>query len=169
MRKRFRETFKNNVVKKVIERAQEVTLEDIAKDYGIAKSTVGRWVRESSQMTLGNNSTMTTKEKRPQDWNEAEKLQAIIERASLEDEEKNAWCRQAGIYAHHLKQWKHDIIQPGRRQEGQETRAQLKTLKEENKQLKQELNRKEKALAETAALLVLKKKAQAIWGNDAAY
>ena len=77
---------------------------------------------------------------------------------SLDDEEKNAWCRQAGIYAHHLTQWKQAIIQSGRGQKGPENRAILKALKEENKQLKQELNRKEKALAETAALLVLKKK-----------
>ena len=168
MSKRLSESFKNNVVKKVIERTQEVTLEDLAKDHGVAKSTVGRWLRETRQTETGSPETMTPKEKRPQDWSEAEKLPAIIESASLEDEEKNAWCRQAGVYAHHLKQWKHDIIQPGRKQEGQETRTQLKTLKEENKQLKQELNRKEKALAETAALLVLKKKAQAVWGNDEA-
>ena len=158
MATKFSHSFKNNVVEKVLNRTPEVTLEDLAKDYGIAKSTVGRWLRESKQTTLGNQKTMIAKEKRPQDWNEAEKLQAIIESASLEDEEKNAGCRQAGSYAHHLKQWKHAIIQPGQGQTGQENRAQLRALKAENKQLKQELNRKEKALAETAALLVLKKK-----------
>jgi len=158
MATRFSQSFKNNVIEKTLNRAQEMTIEDIAKDDGIAISTVGRWLRESKQTALGNQSTMTTKEKRPQDWNAAEKLQAIIERASLEDEEKNAWCRQAGIYAHPINQWKQAIIQPGRGQKEQENRAQLKALKEENKPLKQALNRKEKALAETAALWVLKKK-----------
>ena len=42
---------------------------------------------------------------------------------------------------------------------------EVRTLKKENKSLKKDLNRKEKALAETAALLVLKKKAQEIWGG----
>ena len=166
MTTKFSQSFKNNVVEKVLNRTPEVTLKDLAKDYGIALSTVGRWFRESKQTALGNQKTMTAKEKRPQDWNEAEKLQAIIESASLEDEEKNAWCRQAGIYAHHLKQWKQAIIQPERGQKGSENRAILKALKEENKQLKQELNRKEKALAETAALLVLKKKVQSFWASD---
>lgn len=166
MATKFSQSFKNNVVEKVLTRAPEVTLEDLAKDYGIAKSTVGRWVRETRQTKTGDPETMTTKEKRPQDWNEAEKLQAIIESASLDDEEKNAWCRQAGIYAHHLSQWKQAIIQSERGQTGPENRAILKALKAENKQLKQELNRKEKALAETAALLVLKKKAQTLWASD---
>lgn len=164
MATKFSQSFKNNVVEKMLNRAAEVTIEDIAKDYGIAHSTVGRWVRESRQMTLGNNSTMTTKEKRPQDWNAAEKFQAIIDCATLDDEAISAYCRQQGLYAHHIKQWQQVFIQS---QSSQEGRGQLKALREENKQLKSELNRKEKALAETAALLVLKKKAQAIWGSDA--
>ena len=47
-------------------------------------------------------------------------------------------------------------------------KAELKLLRKQNKQLTQELNRKEKALAETAALLVLKKKANQIGGDDEA-
>ncbi len=49
-------------------------------------------------------------------------------------------------------------------------RHQSQLIKQEQKrvrQLSKELNRKEKALAEAAALLVLRKKAQAIWGDDA--
>lgn len=42
----------------------------------------------------------------------------------------------------------------------------MKTLRAENKALKKELNRKDRALAETAALLVLQKKVHEIWGND---
>jgi hypothetical protein len=113
-------------------------------------------------MILGNNGTMTTKEKRPQDWNAAEKFQAIIDCAPLDDEAISAYCRQQGLYAHHIKQWQHKFIQS---QSGQK-RGQLNVLRAENKQLKSELNRKEKALAETAALLVMKKKAQATWGNE---
>ena len=45
-------------------------------------------------------------------------------------------------------------------------KSELKLLKHKIKQLTQELNRKDKALAETAALLVLKKKANLIWGED---
>ena len=79
----------------------------------------------------------------------------------------SAYCREKGIYTHHIKQWKQEVIQANTGANRQDDKAQLKTLKEENKPLKQELRRKEKVLAETAALLVLKKKAQQIWGSDA--
>lgn len=42
---------------------------------------------------------------------------------------------------------------------------ELKEAEKKNKQLARELDRKEKALAEAAALLVLRKKAEAIWGE----
>ena len=47
-------------------------------------------------------------------------------------------------------------------------KSQREQTKEDQKRiraLEKELNRKEKALAEVAALLVLRKKAQAIWGD----
>jgi len=166
MSTKFSQSFKSNVVKKAINRDKEVTIDDIAKEYGIAYSTVGRWLRESKKIVLGNELTMTKQERRPQDWNMTEKLEAIIDCGSLDDEGINAYCRQKGIYAHHITQWKQDVIRIYKGMPRQEEKAQLKILKAENRQLKQELNRKEKALAETAALLVLKKKAQQIWGSD---
>ena len=48
----------------------------------------------------------------------------------------------------------------------QALQSENKKLKNENKQLALELRRKEKALAEAAALLILKKKADLIWGVD---
>ncbi len=158
MSKKHSESFKNSVVEKMLTRAPEVTIEAIAKEYGIALSTVGRWVRETRQQSLGSNSTMSTKERRPQDWSAAEKLQAIMDCAALDEEAANAYCRQHGLYAHHIQQWQQEFIQFKPDRDRHAERGQLKALREENKQLKSELRRKEKALAETAALLVLKKK-----------
>ena len=166
MATRFSQSFKNNVVEKTLNRAQEVTIEDIAKDYGLAISTVGRWLRESKQTALGNQRTMTIKEKRPQDWHSAEKLQVVFDCENLDEEAQSAYCRQQGLYPHHIKQWKQAIIDANKGANKHVDKTQLKLLKDENKQLKQELNRKEKALAETAALLVLKKKVQTIWASD---
>ena len=160
MSTKFSQFFKLNVVGKAINGDKEITIEDIAKEYGIAHSTVGRWIRESRHIKLGN--PMTNQEKRPQDWNEVEKLQAIIDGSALDDEGVNNYCRQKGVYAYHIKQWKQDFIASPKGTNQQETKHQLKALKEENRQLKQELNRKEKALAETAALLVLKKKSNRV-------
>ena len=166
MSTKFSQSFKFNVVEKVINRDKEITLEAIAKEYGIAHSTVGRWQRELKQTVLGTQIGMTDQERRPQDWNMREKLQAIIDCDSLDDEAIHAYYRQKGIYTHHIKHWKQEVIEANTGTLRQEDKAQLKILKEENRQLKQELTRKEKALAETAALLVLKKKAQQSWESD---
>lgn len=166
MSAKFNQSFKSNVVMKAIKRDKEVRIEDIAKDYGIACSTVGRWIRESQDIHAGNPMTMKSQEKRPQDWNEVEKLQAIIDCGALEEEGVNSYCRQKGIYVYHIKQWKQDFIASQKGTKPQASKHQLKILKEENRELKKELNRKEKALAETAALLVLKKKVQQIWASD---
>jgi transposase-like protein len=81
----------------------------------------------------------------------------------LDETSINALCREHGLYPHHVKQWKNDLVSNQTPKNPSETKA----LRQENKALKKELNRKNKALAETAALLVLQKKVHAIWGTDA--
>jgi hypothetical protein len=73
-----------------------------------------------------------------------------------------AWCRERGLFAHHLADWAtafcaEDKVRSGSRE--------LRTLKDENEQLKRELVRKEKALAEAAALLILQKKVPCALGG----
>jgi capsule polysaccharide export protein KpsE/RkpR len=63
-----------------------------------------------------------------------------------------------GLYPHHIEQWKLDFVESPVQDNSFQNKAEVKTLKTENKSLKKELNRKDKALAETAALLVLQKK-----------
>jgi len=104
------------------------------------------------------------KMKRPQDWSAEEKLAAVLEATSLLDEELGAFLRNKGLHATHLQQWREQMLaglNP--------SPAQAKNKEPESKQvraLERELRRKDKALAETAALLVLKKKAQEIWGDE---
>ena len=78
----------------------------------------------------------------------------------------NAYCREQGIYSHQVMQWKKDFAQEPSSASKASTKAEIKQLKTQNKILTKELNRKDKALAETAALLVLQKKVNAIWGDD---
>ncbi|TYL46630.1 transposase [Marinomonas sp. IMCC 4694] len=67
----------------------------------------------------------------------------------------NQYCRAKGLYPHHIQQWKQDFAKGA---SAKPAPSESKQLKQEIKQLQKELNRKDKALAETAALLVLKKK-----------
>ena len=105
-------------------------------------------------------------DKRPQDWTLEERLNMVVLCASLSEEEVNTHCRAQGLYPHHIKQWKLDFIKDNVPKQKSVSPSEIKLLKHENKSLKKELNRKDKALAETAALLVLKKKVREIWGDD---
>ena len=67
---------------------------------------------------------------------------------------------------HHIKQWKHYFITGTALSTETKKQASVKLLRNEIKELNKDLNRKNKALAETAALLVLQKKVNVIWGNS---
>ena len=92
----------------------------------------------------------------------------VLETANLTEIEFSEYCREKGIYPEQVKEWKEDCINANDSAKENNSKAS-KELREERKakeKLEKELARKEKALAETAALLVLRKKADAIWGTD---
>ncbi|MDH6184724.1 hypothetical protein H4V98_002108 [Polaromonas sp. CG_23.6] len=103
------------------------------------------------------------KEKRPQDWTAQEQLLALHETHGLSGEALQAWCREHGLFAHHLTSWQAAFCAPTKAVSGT---GELRNLQDENEQLKRELVRKEKALAEAAALLILQKKFRALWEDE---
>lgn len=105
------------------------------------------------------------KDKRPQDWRPAEQLLALNQTHGLSEEQLHAWCRERGLFAHHLAAWQQSLTAPSASSTANQ--HELRVLKDENYQLKRELVRKEKALAEAAALLVLQKKFRALWEDEA--
>ena len=160
---KYSQAFKDKMVKQVLSREAGVSIQSIAESAGVGLTAIRRWVKQSQEHSAMSNTT--EKEKRPEDWNASERLQAIIACDDLAEEALNTYCRTTGIYPHHIEQWKRDILTQGR-EDDKANRQTIKQLRSENKELQKELNRKEKALAETAALLTLKKKAQLLWGND---
>ena len=102
--------------------------------------------------------------KRPQDWPAEEKLQAVLEYEKLEEEQRGKYLREKGLHSVYIERWKEEIIDGLKGMRSGKKDPRDKRIKE----LERELGRKEKALAEAAALLVLKKKAQAIWGDHEA-
>jgi transposase-like protein len=109
-------------------------------------------------------STGPTKEKRPHDWTAEEQLTALHESHGLAGEKLQAWCRERGLFAHNLTSWKAAFCAGAK--EVAPSGREVKTLKDENVKLKRELVRKEKALAEAAALLILQKKFRALWEDE---
>ena len=162
----FSQAFKVQSVEKAFSRRPDQTLKKIADDLGVGYSTLQKWIRLAKQNKLENPETIMSKEKSPQDWNKPQRLEAIMHCHSLNEEQVSAYCRENGIYPHHIKAWKTEFLSDNNASESLSKQAQ-KRLKQENKRLQKELNRKDRALSETAALLVLSKKCQAIWGEKA--
>ena len=103
--------------------------------------------------------------KSPNDWSPEEKLKTVLEADALSDDQIGEFIRRKGIHETHLQQWRLQMLDGL----GKHPKRKTKTNKAETKQIRQlekELRRKDKALAETAALLVLKKKVQEIWGDE---
>ena len=135
---------------------------EVARELGVGRSTIGKWLKEHKQ---NGSIKLKSKEKRPKDWTAEESISAIIETGCMNDEDRTSWCRKKGIFIHNLDQWKKDAISAVIPKPNKEQIEEHKTLKKEISALKKDLSRKDKALAETAALLILKKKAQEIWGE----
>ncbi|MBU1342772.1 MAG: transposase [Proteobacteria bacterium] len=135
---------------------------EVARELGVGRSTIGKWLKEHKQ---NGNIKLKSKEKRPKDWTAEERISAIIETGGMTEEGRTTWCRKKGIFTHNLDQWKKDAISAVIQKPNKDQLEEHRNLKKEIFALKKDLSRKDKALAETAALLILKKKAQEIWGE----
>ena len=173
MRARFNQSFKLQAVEKALTREVGISIRAVARSLGIGNSTLNNWISKSRKQTLGEFSSRelltvngVPSERRPQDWSIEEKLDLVIRCGSLSEVEINQLCREQGLYAHHIKQWKEELGSGNIMSKQTSSAAENRQLKNENKELKKELRRKEKALAEAAALLILQKKANLLWGYD---
>lgn len=157
---RYNQQFKQQAVEKALSKSAETTLREIAIELSIGYSTLQKWIRLSKQGQLETSTVNDNQEQRPQDWTLAQKFEALMDCHQLSEEEINAYCRERGIYSHHLSTWKQAFLSQNT---PTDVKASTLELKKDVKRLQSELNRKDKALSETAALLVLSKKCQALW------
>lgn len=137
------------------------SVEALADDLGVSPWSLYKWAQK-----YGTPTGMKKSEKRPQDWSPAEKWKAVLEYEGLAIEKRGEFLRREGLQSEHIEAWKKSMqagLEPGTK--SQSERAEMNELKARNKELERDLNRKDKALAETTALLVLKKKADLIWGT----
>ena len=154
------EAFIEQALAKVFSRGDR-SIKSVADDLNVNHHTLKYWMKSKLVITR---SVSATKEKRPQDWTADEQLVALHETHGLSGEALQAWCREKGIFAHHLTSWKAAFCAEGK--EPASGAREMRALKDENVKLKRELVRKEKALAEAAALLILQKKFRALWEDE---
>ncbi len=151
---RYSDDFKEKAIKTVLENEGIKSKLEIAKELNVSKATLYRWVREASD--VNDNSKGLSSEAQ---------LQILKESYNLKGEELSAYCRKRGIFEHQIEAFEKNFLTKkviSVSSSKKELNAQL--LK--NKKLEKELQRKEKALAETAALLVLQKKFQALFQDE---
>ena len=160
MKSTYAEGFIEQALVKVFSRGDR-TGRSVAEDLNVNYHTLKNWMKRES---VSKRDGKVIKEKRPQDWSAEEQLVALHETHGLSGEALQAWCRERGLFAHHLTSWKAGFCAEAAA--GTSGTRDWRTLKDQNEQLKGELLRKDKALAEAAALLVLQKKFRALWENE---
>lgn len=151
---------KEAVIAKALARG-ETPLKEIAVQHGVGYSTLQKWLRlqREGQPLPGNahpHPVAASDQKAP--------LQHLLDTAKLDEQALGAYCRQHGIHSFQLTQWRTELMEQKNHSSTNKVALEMKKLRQENKRLQKELNRKDKALAETTALLVMKKKADLIFG-----
>lgn len=160
MKSTYSEAFVEQALVKIFSRGSR-TIRSVADDLNVNYHTVKNWMKHQS---AGKPGVSTSKEKRPQDWTAQEQLAALQQSHGLSGEALQAWCRERGLFAHHLTSWAAAFCADGK--EPASGPREVRTLKDENAKLKRELVRKDRALAEAAALLILQKKFRALWEDE---
>lgn len=137
---------------------------EIAKEEGISEATLYNWRKEARSKGR----LLPDSDRTPEGWSSRDKFAAVLETASMNEEQLGQYCRQRGLYPEQIAAWRAacELANDWQETQSREDREQIRDLRRKQKELERENRRKDKALAEAAALLILKKKAAAIWGED---
>ena len=161
---RYSEAFKSKIVEKLL-RPDGPSASATATEVGVSQSTLSRWVRDA--VTLSGVTKKKIKgQKKKQRRSAEEKLRIVVQASELSGEELGAFMRREGVHTQQLQRWTETSRKALAGAQASEARRQADRDRKRIRELERELRRKDKALAESAALLWLKKKAQDIWGDE---
>jgi len=152
---RYGQAYKDRIVARLLP-PESSAAEHVSREVGVSVATLERWRANA----LANGSDVG-KER----WTAAARLQAVITTAAMDEATRSAWCREQGLYPVELDAWKRDAI-AGLGEPRASSAVEARQDRRRVKELERELHRKDKALAETAALLVLAKKLSAVFRMD---
>jgi len=155
--------FKANMVRKLMLPGGP-TASALSVRSGISQPTLSRWLRDAKEGGMSSRSQPPAQQpRRPEEWKAADKLRVVVEAEGLEGEALGELLRREGIHEVDLTEWRRAVLAAlGPTAKPQASSTETRRIRE----LERELLRKDKALAETAALLVLKKKVQEYWGDE---
>ena len=162
-RVRYSQGQKEAIVKRMMPPNNE-SVAQIAKEEGITEVTLYKWRKQARAAGVATPGNGQTSDK----WNSQDKFLIVMETFAMNELELAEYCRKKGLYREQVEVWRNVCLQANGQafDQAKQLNGQLKEEKQRSKQLEKELQKKEKALAEAAALLLLRKKVQAIWGDE---
>jgi len=134
------------------------SIRSVSREHGISEQTIRNWKAESISGKLSDDNA----EKSPAYYSSSEKYGLLMESAKLSDDALGTFLRERGLHSEHLTLWNQELREMVKNKSIQRDTG-VKADKKRIRELEKELARKEKALAEAAALLILKKKLEALW------
>lgn len=139
------------------------SIKQLTQGENISEATLFAWRKQARDKGL----LLPDSDSGPEGWSARDKFAAVLETAAFNEAELAEYCRTKGIYAEQITQWRKACEQANEwdRESSRRLKTEKKADRKRIRKLEKELKRKDKALAEAAALLVLQKKAQAIWGD----
>ena len=159
---RYSEDFREQVVRKMMA-PNAKTVAEVSRETGVSEQALYNWrnrIRAQGKAVPADGSN-------PESWSGENKLAVVVEAAGLNEEELAEYCRRKGLYVEQIHRWREAAIAGAQRLRplSIDERRELQQERQKTRKLTKELRRKDKALAETAALLVLQKKVRVIWGD----
>jgi len=141
-----------------------IAIRQLSQEEGISEATLHKWRAEARSK----GQLLPAADAGPEGWSSRDKFAAVLETAALNEADLAEYCRKRGLYPAQIAAWRsaceqaNDWDRASTARVGQATKEEKKRVKD----LERELARKDRALAEAAALLILRKKASAIWGGE---
>ena len=160
---RYKAEQKQAIVARMMPQQNEAVAK-INKETGITEATLYKWRKEARAAGNATPGNCQTSDK----WSSQDKFLVVMETFTMNETELADYCRRKGLYREQIEAWKEVCLQANGQafDQAKQLNGQLKEEKKRAKSLEKDLQKKEKALAEAAALLLLRKKAQAIWGDE---
>lgn len=160
----YTEGFKARMVERMAG-VEQISASALAREMGITQPTLSRWLRQAGTLESMKKKPLNKRSRSPRRWTAEEKLRVVLATAELSGEELGAYLREEGVHQVQLDQWRSAVTEAlagADRKKRKEASAEARKIKT----LERDLRRKEKALAEVTALLVLKKKLEALMEDE---
>ena len=159
----YDEAFKTMAVQKALSPGAS-SFSKVAKSLGVPATTLYGWTEMYANIgVMKKRIPKATSSKN--EFTSEEKLQAIINQSTMTENEYGEYLRSRGLHSADVENFRNEYFlllkDKGRIKQDPE----VVSLRREKKNLQSDLNRKDKALAEMSARIVLLKKSHLLWGD----